>query len=89
LIIFALGQLAAQGTGAMAASSKSQRAIWSIIAMVDGDARSTFLGGVAKLADEEAFAIRTSQPRQDGVNFLEPVPDAVVEVLADHLREVA
>jgi hypothetical protein len=56
--------------GAMAAPSKSERAIWSIIAIVDGDARDAFLGEVTKFAEKEAFAIRTSQPRQDGEHFL-------------------
>jgi hypothetical protein len=102
----------------MAEISKPERAIWSITAIVDGNARSAFLGEVAKFADKEAFAIRTSQPRQDGEHFLvqmwredvniiilnpfddptrfscafyqtgtQPVPNAVVNALAKHLRE--
>jgi hypothetical protein len=53
--------------GAMAAG---QRARWSIIAIVDEGARGAFLGEMTKFAEKEAFAIRTSQPRQDGKHFL-------------------
>jgi hypothetical protein len=56
--------------GAAAENSKTERAIWSGKATVDPVARSAFISEVAKFADKEAFAIRTSQPRGDGVHFL-------------------
>ena len=70
LTIFVFWQLSAIGTQATAESSKTERALWSAKAIVDPDARSAFLGEVAKFADKAAFAIRTSQPRGDGVHFL-------------------
>lgn len=70
MVIFALCPLSAIGTEATAASSKTERAIWSTKAIVDSGARSAFLDKVTKFADTEAFAIRTSQPRGDGVHFL-------------------
>ena len=116
-MILTLWHLSAIGTEALAASSKTQRAVWSTKAEVASDARSAFLGEVAKFADKELFAIRTSQPRGDGVHFLvqmwredvkiiilnpfddptqftcafyqvgtEPVPDEVIEVLAERLK---
>jgi hypothetical protein len=55
LVVFACCQLSAKGMGAMAAPSKSERAIWSIIAIVDGDARDAFLVEVTKFAEQGGF----------------------------------
>jgi hypothetical protein len=70
MMILTLCHLSAIGADALAASSKTERAVWSTKAKVASDARSAFLDGVTKFADEELFAIRTSQPLGDGVVFL-------------------
>jgi hypothetical protein len=70
MTILALCHLSAIGTETLAASSKTERAIWSTKAIVDSAARSAFLGEVTKFADKEMFAIRISEPRGDGVHFL-------------------
>lgn len=67
MVIFASCELIGIGTVAF---SKPERAIWSTMALVDGNARNAFLSAVTKFADKEAFAIRTSQPRDDGTHFL-------------------
>jgi hypothetical protein len=67
MVIFASCELVGTGTVAF---SKTERAIWSTMALVDGNARNAFLSAVTKFADKEAFAIRTSQPRDDGTHFL-------------------
>jgi hypothetical protein len=116
MTILTLCHLSAIGAEALAATSKTERAIWSTKALVVSAARNAFLGEVTKFANKEMFAIRTSEPRGDGVHFLvqmwredvkiiilnpfddptqfscafyltgtEPVPDQVIEALANHL----
>ncbi|MBR1148833.1 hypothetical protein [Bradyrhizobium sp. AUGA SZCCT0431] len=114
-IVFALCHLSAKE---MEAFAKTERAIWSIVMIVDEDARNAFLGELPKFANKEAFAIRISQLHQNKKQFfihmrredvnidilnsfdddpsrfdcffyqtgIQPVPDAVVNALAKHLR---